>query len=215
MPTNGKSSVFDLKRVQESPVAQAALALYRITQGVETMVRRQGEAWGLSRVGVQALLFLYNAHPSSRTIGSIARRFSVTPATATRLVDALERKGLVERIRLEEDRRTVRVELTEEGQEMVGRIIDIGEELERLVQTLPQGEHQPLASSLREILKAMQQAGYVTASGTCRTCGLFRPDSHPGEEQPHHCALTGERLSEEESYLERLDWTSDYIECAN
>jgi len=69
------------------------------------MVRKQGEAWGLSRAGVQALLFLDNAHPRSRTIGSIARRLSVTPATASRLVDALERKGLVKRVRLEEDRR--------------------------------------------------------------------------------------------------------------
>ncbi len=209
------SSIFDLKGVQESPVVQAALALYRIAQGIETMVRRQGDVVGLSRVGVQALLFLHNAHPHSRTIGSIARRFSVTPATVTRLVDALERKGLVQRVRLEEDRRTVRVELTDEGEEMIGKVIDVGEELEQLVRALPEREQEILAEGLMEILKGMQQAGLITASGTCRTCGLFRPNYYPNEARPHYCALTGERLSEEESYLERLDWASDYVECVD
>ncbi len=93
---------------------------------------------------------------------------------------------------------------------MVGKVIDIGEELERLVQALPEREHEALAEGLTEMLKGMQQAGYVTASGTCRTCGLFRPDSYPEEDRPHYCALTGERLSEEESYLERLDWVGEY-----
>jgi DNA-binding MarR family transcriptional regulator len=160
---------------------------------------------------VQALLFLYNAHPRSCTIGSIARRLSVTPATATRLVDALERKGLVRRVRLEEDRRTVRVEPTEEGRKVVGEIADIGEELERLVRILPEGEQEALAKGLKEVLKAMQQAGYVTASGTCRGCSFFQPEAYPGEKRPHYCALTGERLSEEESYLERLDWVGTAI----
>ena len=211
MLNDHRGSIFDQKRIQEDLLAQAALALYRIAQGIEALVRRRGEALGLSRTGVQALLFLHSAHPSSRTIGSIARRLSVTPATASRLVDALERKGLIRRARLEEDRRAVRAELTEEGQEMIGRIADIGEELVRLVRVLPDGEREAFARDLMEILKAMQRAGYITASGTCRTCALFRADSYPDEERPHYCVLTGERLSEEESYLERLDWASNYI----
>jgi len=187
------------------------LALYRIAQGIEALVRQRGEAFGLSRTGVQALLFLYNAHPSSRTIGSIAKRLSVTPATATRLVDALERKGLVQRVRLREDRRTVRVEPTAEGLKVVGEIADIGEELERLILTLPREEQEAFAENLKVVLKAMQQAGYVTASGTCRGCSFFQPEAYPDEERPHYCALTGERLSEEESYLERLDWVGTAI----
>lgn len=211
MLNNGKASPFDLKRAQGEPAAQAALALYRIAQGIEALVRRQGEALGLSRTGVQALLFLHSAHPRFRTISSIARRFVITPATATRLVDALERRGLVRRVRLEEDRRAVRVELTGKGLKAVAQVADIGEELERLVQALPEGVREALAQGLKEILKGMQQEGYVTASGICRTCSFFRPEAYPSEAKPHLCTLTGERLSEEESYLERLDWAGGII----
>ncbi len=207
----GSRSIFDLRRVQREPTAQAALALYRIAQGIEALVRRRGEALGLSRTGVQALLFLHGAHPRFRTIGSIARRLVITPATATRLVDALERKGLVRRVRLEEDRRAVRVELTEEGLKVVGEIADIGKELERLIQALPEEIREVLPQGLKEILKGMQQEGYITASGTCRTCSFFQPGAYPREAKPHLCRLTGERLSEEESYLERLDWFGEMI----
>jgi DNA-binding MarR family transcriptional regulator len=210
MLNDRRQSIFGSRYVQESHAAQAALSLYRIAQGIETMVRRQGASLGLSRLGVQALLFLSNAHPSSRTIGSISRRFSVTPATATRLVDALERKGLAERARLKEDRRSVRVELTEEGQAVITRIVDIGEELKSLVDHLPQRDQQPLSQSLMEILRVMQQADYVTVSGICRTCAFFQPNAYPGEAKPHLCTLTAEGLSEEETYLERVDWAGDY-----
>jgi DNA-binding MarR family transcriptional regulator len=160
---------------------------------------------------MQALLFLYNAHPSYRTIGSIAKKFVITPATASRLVDALEQKGLVQRTRLEEDRRAVRVELTVKGQRMIGRIVGVGEEIIKLFGVLPERECAKLAKSLKKILKAMQQKGYITASGICRTCDFFRAEVYAGKKLPHYCALTGERLSEEESYLERLDWVGETI----
>lgn len=57
----------------------------------------------------------------SQPVGRLAERLGIAPATATQIVDGLERAGLVERSRTATDRRTVVVELTTEGRKAVER----------------------------------------------------------------------------------------------
>ncbi|MGG0891828.1 MarR family transcriptional regulator [Cytobacillus horneckiae] len=52
-------------------------------------------------------------------ITDISAAFHLTPAAATNMCDKLERMGLVERVRLNEDRRVVRVTLTKLGAEKI------------------------------------------------------------------------------------------------
>lgn len=199
-------SIFDTRHMLESQEAQIALVLYQVAQGIENLVRKRGEAFGLSSTQLQTLLFLSKAHPVYSNIGSIARRFSITPATATRVIDALEEKGLVLRARKEEDRRTVTVRLTEAGRELVAKISGLGEELERLVEKASKDRQEALLEGLKHVLKALQQEGYVTASGICKTCAFFQANAYPGQAKPHYCRLTRESLSEEEVLQEWLDW---------
>jgi len=52
----------------------------------------------------------------SARVQELAGEAGITPSTATRILDALERRGIVERARSPEDRRVVAVSLTESGQ---------------------------------------------------------------------------------------------------
>jgi DNA-binding MarR family transcriptional regulator len=54
-------------------------------------------------------------------IGDLAGDASVSPSTATRILDALERRAMVRRARVAEDRRGVTVTLTDRGQEALDR----------------------------------------------------------------------------------------------
>src|SRR4029077_3804198 len=56
---------------------------------------------------------------SSARVQELAGNAGITPSTATRILDALERRGIVERTRTPEDRRAVAVSLTEEGQQLL------------------------------------------------------------------------------------------------
>ena len=51
----------------------------------------------------------------------LAERAGIAPPTATRLVDGLEREGLLRRTRSEADRRTVLVSLADAGRERLDR----------------------------------------------------------------------------------------------
>src|ERR1700733_7943371 len=64
------------------------------------------------------LLELLGDRQSAR-VQELAAHAGITPSTATRILDALERRGVVERIRSDEDRRAVAVSLTIDGRQLV------------------------------------------------------------------------------------------------
>ncbi len=80
-------------------------------------VRREDEAFGLSAPRMSALSTV--AFGQSRTIGEMAAMEQVSPPTITRLVDALERDGLVVRESDAADRRTVHVRATAKGRRAI------------------------------------------------------------------------------------------------
>lgn len=192
----------NLAQVLENEEVQIGLILYRISLGIEKMIRKRGEKEGLTSAQVRTLLFLCDAHPESRYIGSIAQRLLIASPTATRIVDTLEKKGLVERVRSEEDRRSVRVEVTGKGKEVAERISEVGDYLKNLANKLSQDRKEGLLEGLKEIMKTMQQEGYISFSMICRDCVYFEPNAREGNQNPHLCRLTKEYLSEEESYQE-------------
>jgi len=71
----------------------------------------------------------------------------------TRLIDRLEKRGLITRLRSEEDRRVVRLALTEEGRALAGQIPAIFTKvLDRLLSGFTPEEVGFLKSMLRRIL---------------------------------------------------------------
>ncbi len=68
-----------------------------------------------SVTGPQLLLLKEVAHIGNATVGNLAKRANLSSATVTGILDRLEKRGLVERIRSEDDRRKVFIKATEEG----------------------------------------------------------------------------------------------------
>ncbi|WP_197093542.1 MarR family winged helix-turn-helix transcriptional regulator [Nonomuraea sp. SBT364] len=68
---------------------------------------------GVQHVDVAALILLEMRGPLA--VGAISEELGLPSASTTRLVDRLEKAGYVRRVRGERDRRTVTVELIEDG----------------------------------------------------------------------------------------------------
>src|SRR3546814_12878639 len=85
------------------------------------LIAGDGHSAGLKPVQWQALRYLAIANRFSRTPGALAAWLGQTKGTVSQTVGALERKGLVERTGDPDDRRLVRLSLTEAGHAMLGR----------------------------------------------------------------------------------------------
>ncbi len=89
--------------------------------------------------------------------GEICRRFSLDVSRVTRLTQSLEKEGLLKRERDPEDRRYLRLSLTEEGREFLrDREALIQEEFERRLEGLSDEEIEELERMLGVVAEGMK-----------------------------------------------------------
>jgi DNA-binding MarR family transcriptional regulator len=85
--------------------------------------RARGAPWqgedGALTLSQYALLQPLGDRDAAR-VRELAEEAGITPSTATRILDALERRGIVRRRRAREDRRGVTVTLTPRGRDLLG-----------------------------------------------------------------------------------------------
>lgn len=95
------------------PEESVGYLMRRIISAVSLEIERELEPSGLTNAQWVPLLKLYMG--SASTVAELARECMLDTGGMTRLLDRLETKGLVRRVRSSEDRRVVNLELTNEG----------------------------------------------------------------------------------------------------
>jgi MarR family transcriptional regulator, 2-MHQ and catechol-resistance regulon repressor len=103
------------------------------------------------------------------TLNDLAAQLYLDKSTASRVVDALERKGYVTRLTHPDDRRAVLLDVTPEGQALEARIRDsiLAEEQELLAGFAPD-IRQAMAQLLRRLARAAAARSGGEAAGCCR-----------------------------------------------
>ncbi len=186
---------------------RVTIALYRIAQAIEHLLRERGKAMRLSPTQIHSLLFLKYARPGVRTIGGLANRLGVTYATSSGVADALEHKRLIKRTPLPEDQRVITLGLTPKGEEEAEALENVLDEIEAAVNALPEAEQSAVLHAVQSIVRHLQSAGYVRVYEMCWGCQFFQKDAHPDDPRgPHHCAFMDAPLPEPNTYLECPDF---------
>jgi DNA-binding MarR family transcriptional regulator len=101
---------------------EAYLNLLRTT---DALIRKEVEAlktWGLSTTQYNALRILRGAGDEGVTCGELSDRMLTRDPDVTRLIDRLETRGLLRRVRSDRDRRVVRTCITPEGLQLLSEI---------------------------------------------------------------------------------------------
>jgi DNA-binding MarR family transcriptional regulator len=93
----------------------ATQAFQRSTDAFDDLVAQR---LGLNRTDLRCLDWLFEG---AKTAGQLAAATGLSSAATTTLIDRLERRGLVQRVRDPADRRKVLVELTETGRRETGQ----------------------------------------------------------------------------------------------
>ena len=85
-------------------------------------------------------------------VSEISSLLKVAPPTVTQLINGLEDSGFIERAMDQEDRRAVRVKLTEKGQEVIGKASDaFFDTFNGLVEHLGEEKSKELTELLSEV----------------------------------------------------------------
>ncbi|MFW6111853.1 MAG: MarR family winged helix-turn-helix transcriptional regulator [Candidatus Bipolaricaulota bacterium] len=165
-------------------------------------MRDKGKEHDISSTQIQTIIFLSGAHTQNKNVSSISKRLQIAQPTASRMVDSLVEKGLVKRERSQADRRKVKLELTEKGESITDNVNEISYTIQELVEGFEEERQNELSQDLVDIAGKLQRQGHLSTALTCRYCRFFERNGGSSDERPHHCKLTGEDLTEEESYSE-------------
>jgi DNA-binding MarR family transcriptional regulator len=136
---------------QLSKDADDALRVTRALVAVAT--RSLSEADGVTMPQFRALVILTSQGPT--TSGELANQLHVHQSTLTRLVDRLVRKKLVRRVRVEDDRREVRVEVTNAGVALVEAVSAARRrELAAILRRIPEQRRRYIIDAFEEFADA-------------------------------------------------------------
>ena len=101
----------------------------------------------------RALVVLGSEGP--QTAGELAGALRVHPSTLTRMVDRLVKKGLADRVADSEDRRTVRVTLTKDGNDLLDEVMaSRRRELAVVLRRIPANQHRMLIDVFEQFAEA-------------------------------------------------------------
>ncbi|MGL4238235.1 MarR family winged helix-turn-helix transcriptional regulator [Tabrizicola sp.] len=104
------------------PEQQAYLNLIRTAQVLSQMVTDLLDPHGLSGKQYNALRAIRRGGPGGLPVSRIGEQMTDPRADVTRLLDRLERDGLLARANDRQDRRVVRVALTERGEALLAEL---------------------------------------------------------------------------------------------
>jgi DNA-binding MarR family transcriptional regulator len=103
---------------------QCVIQLERLLRTVSSIIKRRGrdvlQDFDITTPQFNALLILRHRN---LTIGELGERMFLACSTATDLIDRMERNNLVERVRDSNDRRVIRLNVTERGMQMVDEVM--------------------------------------------------------------------------------------------
>jgi len=118
---------------------EAFLGLQRTASLLLQSLGRELKGHDLTPAQYNTLRILRGAGPDSLTCGEIGERLVSPGPDVTRLLDRLEQRGLVTRLRDAEDRRIVRARITEPGLDLLDSLDEpVGRMLARLLGNLGQ-----------------------------------------------------------------------------
>jgi MarR family transcriptional regulator, organic hydroperoxide resistance regulator len=124
---------------------------------------------GITQYGVLARL----GHGGTRSMSDMRARSTVTFSTLSEATSSLVRQGLVDRVRSEQDRRSVDLSLTAEGERVLGLAQEALNDIRiQLTDGLPEVDEEqleafwrPLACRVRQVLAEQSQRAEVVDDG--------------------------------------------------
>lgn len=114
----------------------------------------QTRLWQEAEITLTQLTVLRELRNGPQTAGRLGQAAGISPASLTRLVERLERRGLVTRHRESDDRRCVEVRLEPAGERLIGQIRVLhGSDLQQAIDSMTGVERTALTGALRRLVQ--------------------------------------------------------------
>lgn len=127
----------------------------KIIRAVDIYSNRLKEKYGLNSSQLACLDYL-NKY-GSNSISELGKMVNLSPSMLTSIVDQLESRLLVERVRSDKDRRVIKIEITEHGKSILDQAPTfLHKKLELALEKLGEKESDKILHSLNILIEAIE-----------------------------------------------------------
>ncbi|SHK32006.1 MarR family winged helix-turn-helix transcriptional regulator [Rhodothermus profundi] len=140
-----------------SPAQEALLNILVTSSWVLNELTALMAPFGVTPTQYNVLRILRGSHPGKLTCTEIGRRMLDRMPDVTRLLNRLERAGLVSRSRSTHDKRVVEVGITEKGLELLARMQPVVDEAQERLMSRLSAEELRLLSELLDRLRVDEE----------------------------------------------------------
>lgn len=174
-----------------------ALVAANLMERISRLTRTEEQVGDLYPAQWAVLRYLSRANRFSRTPMVMTKYLATTRGTMSQTINALERKGYVERHPSLTDKRSVNVELTDLGRKKLNSdpLLRLSGDLDSALGQNPEKLVEMLEALLQEIIKG--NGGQMF--GQCKSCRHFDADGGATTRTPHRCLLLDVDLSTSDS----------------
>ncbi len=142
----------------DSSADQVLTSLRRVIRAIEMHSKRLSKT--ASVTGPQLRLMQLIAKQAQTTISELSKQMSLSQATVTTIMDRLEKRGLVARIRSLQDKRKVHPQLTDQGRELLTKSpTALQDSFVRRFNELKDWEQAMLIASIQRVAEMMDATG--------------------------------------------------------
>ncbi len=164
---------------------------------ISRVLHNDGHAGGLKPTQWEALRYFSRANRFSRSPSALTAYLGMTKGTVSQTINALNKKGLIDKTVDDDDRRQVQIDLTTKGLKLLAQ--DPLESLAQSLSKLSGAQRQELHNDLGDFLRTTLRRRDGLPFGACKTCRYFKKNAPDGS--PHKCGLLEEPLSASDSDL--------------
>lgn len=159
---------------------QIIASLRRITRAIDLHSRLLLQRYGLTAPQLAALRAIGRMQPVS--VGALARQIHLSRATVTGILSRLEKRNLVQRARGHQDRRSVFVQLTEQGVALIDQAPPmLQERFAKRLAGLQQWEQTMILSTLQRIAAMMDVEDVAAEQALLSQLDQRNPEAAVGE----------------------------------
>jgi len=125
--------------------------LSRVKMGLQEALDRELAPFDIT--SAQYVILVNLAHGEADSASELCKGVSYDPGAMTRMLDRLERKGLIRRVRCGDDRRKVILQLTDEGKAVYPKLVAVHVKvLNHFMRNFTKAQAGELESLLRQML---------------------------------------------------------------
>ncbi len=189
-----RKSPFDLKNQHNNTDYKVTMLISKLSDFFRQSLWSKAQPLGISPIQVQILLFIKYHNLRWNKVSHLAKEFQMTKATISDSVRVLLKKQLLEKVTVEEDKRSFYLKLTSLAEKITEEAEGFTDNLESALSQLGSSKKGKLFEGLYGLLDQMNELGLIPVQRMCFGCSFYEGD----KVSRHGCSFLKKKLNTDE-----------------